>query len=82
MVRSPATSDDLDETGRLVQSAKRRWIGVKTDICDMPAMKAAVDRALKEFGKLDIVVANAGAAESAPFTATSIDLWERMLAVK
>jgi NAD(P)-dependent dehydrogenase (short-subunit alcohol dehydrogenase family) len=75
----PATSDDLDETGRLVQSAKGRWIGVKADICDMPAMKAAVDRALKEFGKLDIVVANASIQAYGPFAETSEEDWNNVI---
>src|SRR5437868_4332084 len=59
LVYPPATPEDLAETGRLVESQKRRWIGVKGDIRDMPAMKGAVERAVKEFGKVDIVVANA-----------------------
>jgi 3-hydroxybutyrate dehydrogenase len=32
-------------------------------------------------GPIDIVIANAGGGESAPFTRTSLDLWQRMLAV-
>jgi len=59
LVYPPATPEDLDKTGKLVEDQKRRWIGVKADIRDMPAMKSAVDRAVKEFGKLDIAVANA-----------------------
>src|SRR5438874_5866736 len=59
LVYPPATPEELDKTGRLVEAQKRRWIGVKTDIRDMPAMKAAADRAAKEFGKLDIAIANA-----------------------
>jgi NAD(P)-dependent dehydrogenase (short-subunit alcohol dehydrogenase family) len=43
--------------------------------------EADVVRVFGELDPFDIVVANAGAAESAPFTATSIDLWQRMLAV-
>jgi NAD(P)-dependent dehydrogenase (short-subunit alcohol dehydrogenase family) len=56
----PATPEQLAETGRMVEGAKRRWIPVKADIRDAKAIKTAVDRAVKEFGKLDIVVANAG----------------------
>jgi NAD(P)-dependent dehydrogenase (short-subunit alcohol dehydrogenase family) len=59
LVYPPSTPDELAETGKLVEGQKRKWIGVKADIRDMPAMKSAVDRAVKEFGKLDIVVANA-----------------------
>lgn len=32
-------------------------------------------------GPVDIVIANVGAAESAPITRTSIDVWQRMMAV-
>ena len=59
LVYPPATTKDLDKTGKLVEEQKRRWIGVKADIRDMPAMKEAVERAVKDFGKLDIAVANA-----------------------
>jgi NAD(P)-dependent dehydrogenase (short-subunit alcohol dehydrogenase family) len=44
----------------LVEGANRRWIPVKGDIRDPKVMEAAVDRAVKEFGKLDIVIASAG----------------------
>lgn len=67
----PATPDDLDETGKVVLSAKRRWIGLKADIRDMAAMSTAVERAIKEFGQLDILVANAGIQNYGPFAETS-----------
>jgi NAD(P)-dependent dehydrogenase (short-subunit alcohol dehydrogenase family) len=56
----PATEEQLAQTGRMVEGARRLWIPVKADIRDPKAMEAATDRAVKEFGKLDIVVANAG----------------------
>ena len=40
---------------------------------DEASVEALFDRA----GPVDIVVANAGAAESAPFTRTGRDLWDR-----
>jgi NAD(P)-dependent dehydrogenase (short-subunit alcohol dehydrogenase family) len=59
LVYPPATPEELEETGKLVEAQKRRWIGVKGDIRDMPALKGAVERAVKDFGKLDIAIANA-----------------------
>src|SRR6267154_3605003 len=53
LVYPPATPDDLAETGKLVEAQKRRWIPIKADIRDMTAVKAAVERAVKEFGKLE-----------------------------
>ena len=40
-----------------------------------------VVRVFAEAGPVDIVVANAGAGESAPLTRTDFDMWQRMLAV-
>jgi 3-hydroxybutyrate dehydrogenase len=47
------------------------------DVTNESAIAALFDAA----GPLDIVIANAGVAESAPAKATSLDLWERMIAV-
>lgn len=46
------------------------------DVTDEASVEALFDRA----GPVDIVVANAGTAESAPFVRTGRDLWERMIA--
>ena len=59
VIYQPATPDELAETGKTVEALKRRWIGVQADIRNFPALKAAFERADKEFGKIDIVVANA-----------------------
>ncbi|HEX4696531.1 MAG TPA: SDR family NAD(P)-dependent oxidoreductase [Candidatus Udaeobacter sp.] len=47
LVYPPSTPEELDETGKMVEEQKRRWIGVKADIRDMAALRAAVDRAPK-----------------------------------
>ena len=47
------------------------------DVCDEASVQALFDRA----GSVDIVVANAGAAESAPFPETTLDLWNRTVAL-
>ncbi len=54
------TPDDLAETARLVAPDGRRIITAMVDIRDLDALKAAVDAAVDELGRLDIVVANAG----------------------
>jgi 3-hydroxybutyrate dehydrogenase len=49
-------------------------VGDVTDEADVATVFAQV-------GPVDIVVANAGAAESAPFIGTTSDVWQRMIAV-
>src|SRR5438067_7858204 len=81
LVYPPATPEDLDKTGQLVQAQKRRWIGVKADIRDMPAMKTAADRAAREFGKLDIAVANAAIQVYCPVGEMSDENWKNIIDV-
>ena len=36
----PSTPEDLEETGRLVRAAGRRWLGIKLDQRDLPDAQA------------------------------------------
>jgi len=51
------------------------------DVSDEAEVRAAFEVARAERGPIAILVNNAGAAESAPFAKTSLELWRRMLAV-
>ncbi|HEV7232418.1 MAG TPA: SDR family NAD(P)-dependent oxidoreductase, partial [Bacteroidia bacterium] len=55
-----ATKQDLDETGKRVEALKRRFVAIQADTRDITAMRAAAEKAQNEFGKIDIVVADAG----------------------
>jgi SDR family mycofactocin-dependent oxidoreductase len=55
-----STPEDLEETTKLVEKFGRRIITRKVDARDLDALTSAVDEAVAEFGRLDVVVANAG----------------------
>ena len=55
-----ATPDDLAETAKLVVGAGSAIQTVCADVRDQSALDAAVSSAVAEFGRLDVVVANAG----------------------
>ena len=57
---TPSTPENLEETGRLVRAAGRRWLGIKLDQRDLPALRAAAVRGEQEFEGIDILFANAG----------------------
>jgi SDR family mycofactocin-dependent oxidoreductase len=57
---APATPEDLAETVRLVEKTGRRALRFQLDIRDLDALRDAVERGAGEFGRLDVVVANAG----------------------
>ena len=54
---------------------------VVADVTDEAAMRAAFAEAAEAAGPVDLLVANAGAAESAPFARSDAALFERMLAL-
>ncbi len=54
---------------------------VAADVTDKSSIAQLYERGEKQFGKIDIVVANAGMAESAPAEQTSLELWNTTLQV-
>jgi NAD(P)-dependent dehydrogenase (short-subunit alcohol dehydrogenase family) len=61
--------------------AYRNMRAIVCDVTDEEAVASAFKDATAASGPLSIVVANAGAAESAPFARTSLDAFNRMIAV-
>jgi len=57
---TPATAADLAETGRQVAVAGRRWLELRCDTRDYPALCAAAQTVQASFGRIDILLANAG----------------------
>jgi hypothetical protein len=55
----PEEEDDARETARWVEQAGRRVVLVPGDIADQQHCKSIVERAVSEFGQLDILVNNA-----------------------
>ncbi|HEX7825237.1 MAG TPA: mycofactocin-coupled SDR family oxidoreductase [Mycobacterium sp.] len=55
-----ATDDDLAITKRHVEVTGRRLLALTADVRDADALATAIARGVDEFGRLDIVVANAG----------------------
>jgi SDR family mycofactocin-dependent oxidoreductase len=55
-----ASPEDLDETMKLVEKEGRRIVGRQADVRDGDAVEQVVADGLAEFGRLDIVIANAG----------------------
>ena len=58
----PATPEDFDETVRLVEATGRRIIASVVDTRDYGRLCETVNDGVAEFGRLDVVVANAGIA--------------------
>jgi SDR family mycofactocin-dependent oxidoreductase len=57
-----ASRDELDETIGLVERAGGKILGTVADVRDFHQVKSAMDAGVEHFGRLDIVLANAGIA--------------------
>lgn len=60
-----ASRAELDETIELVEAQGGKMLGSVADVRDYHALKAALDAGVEYFGRLDIVLANAGIATMA-----------------
>ncbi|GAC66684.1 SDR family NAD(P)-dependent oxidoreductase [Gordonia soli] len=58
----------LQETAASVESTGRRALAVETDIADPVACQALVDAAVEKFGRVDVLVNNAGIGTAVPAT--------------
>ena len=56
----PATPEDLSETVRLVEAEGRKVLAREADVRDDAALQQLVADGVEQFGRLDILVANAG----------------------
>jgi len=58
-----------------------RSLGLRCDVSDRAEVDALVARTLAEFGRLDVVVNNAGTTWGAPAVEHPLEAWNRVLAV-
>ncbi|HRP96528.1 MAG TPA: SDR family NAD(P)-dependent oxidoreductase [Rhodocyclaceae bacterium] len=73
---------DIDEEGaREVAAGLASATPMRLDVCDRPALRAAVDQICAARGGVDILVNNAGLLASGRFDRTSADAWDRLVAV-
>ena len=55
----PATAEELAETVRQVRAYGRKSVGIQADIRDIGRLRQVADQVESDYGKIDIVVANA-----------------------
>ena len=61
------------------EAGKGKAIYLKTDVTKKDQVQALVDKAVQEFGKLDVIINNAGLMSIAPMSETKVEEWERMI---
>ncbi|BBX01748.1 oxidoreductase [Mycolicibacterium moriokaense] len=75
-------ADELDVTAAQVRKRGRRCVAATADVRDAEAMSAAIDAAVGELGRLDVVVANAGVhLAGVPTWEVTEEAWQNTLGI-
>ncbi len=74
-----ATRADLDDTARAVTDLGRKCVTIVADVADRPAMDDAVAEAVRELGRIDIAVANAGVSVAEALTGLTEAMWNEVI---
>lgn len=75
----PSTLDDLQTTVNLVEEAGGKIIVAQGDVRNSNDLKQVLDKGIAEFGRLDIVCANAGILTVAPALEQGPEQWQSMM---
>ncbi|ATZ28682.1 SDR family oxidoreductase [Streptomyces lavendulae] len=81
VVNYVADRDSAEEVVREIASYGVRAAAYEADVSQEDQVVAMVDRMVKEFGTIDIMVANAGLQRDAPFTEMTLAQWQKVLDV-
>ncbi|GAA4480828.1 3-oxoacyl-[acyl-carrier-protein] reductase [Rhodococcus olei] len=68
VVLAARRTEKLEDTANLVRSSGRRALTVATDVTSPEQCQAMVDAAMAEFGRVDVLVNNAGIGTAVPAT--------------
>ena len=75
------SADQILAVAAEVERAGGQALPVVCDVTSASSVEAAVEEAVRRVGPVDVLVNNAGIAESVPFTRLDPDVWDRTLAV-
>jgi len=73
--------DGAQEVADQIRGMGRRATPVKADVSNKAEVDQMVSRALEEYGRVDILINNAGYAQVIPFQEMKPEDWDRMFAV-
>jgi NADP-dependent 3-hydroxy acid dehydrogenase YdfG len=74
-------ADRIDSLARALTGAGGKALSVATDVRDREQVKRLVDTAVKSFGRIDVMLNNAGVMPLAPLERLKTDEWDQMIDV-
>src|SRR5690606_24890341 len=77
VVLAARRADRLAETAERVRATGRRALAVATDVGDAASCEAMAEAAVDEFGRLDVLITNAGVGQAVPAVREDPDEFSR-----
>src|SRR5260370_14962210 len=74
-------SDRIDAVVREISASGGKAIGLATDVTKRAEVEALIQKAVDNFGRVDVIVNNAGIMPIAPIEALKVDEWDRQIDV-
>ena len=71
----------LQELSAEIASMGGRSLGIRTDVADQPQVERLIEQTIKEFGRIDVLVNNAGVGAAARFDEMSLEDFRRVMDV-
>jgi 3-oxoacyl-[acyl-carrier protein] reductase len=81
IVLAARTQADLAEAAKVIEAHGRRALAVPTDVSKEEDVLRLFERVKDEFGRLDVLVNNAGIGVYGPVAETSLEDWEKVMGV-
>jgi glucose 1-dehydrogenase len=73
--------DEAQEVVEEIESSGGRSIALEADVSEQDDVRGLIRETVRKFGRLDIMVNNAGVEEKMPFLETPFEVYERVVAV-
>lgn len=74
-------TEEVKETMGIIEKFGRKVISIKADVCKEEEVKKSVQTVIKEFGKIDILVCNAGIVSWIPAEKMTLEEWQKLMDV-
>lgn len=75
------TQEEIDSVAAKARSLRVKALAITADVADINSVNAAIEKALAEFGTIDILINNAGIAAFGKFLELEPTDWERIIQV-
>ena len=81
VVLAARRKDRIDALAAELSQYGAKALAIATDVTDVAQVKNLVDTAVKEYGRIDVILNNAGLMPQSPLERLKIDDWDKMIDV-